>query len=271
MLDLGGGKYCTIVKAVLPISNLRNASSLPGIADSQGSQHAPSTMSRSSLFQNVVSGGLLVCAIVAVATMVRREVRPSLPINRTGASFRPLPPKDWVELRSSGNRLGAGIAALTIVEFVDFECPACRAFEATTLRPFLSSNAMDVALSVRQWPLDYHQFAKPMAIVGECAAEAGRFEAFYFYVFQVWDGTSLPEIKDLVSALGMPGEVELGECLQRPAIATILARDTEIARRIGGTGTPTLIIDGLLAVEIPTRAQLDSLLGLARLPRRSKQ
>lgn len=108
---------------------------------------------RSEVWQNIMSGILVSCAVAAVALMwSRRSTSPGNGI----ASGPPELVADWASVTASGHRLGPSNAAVTIVEFGDFECPVCGAYQAGVLQPFLDANPTSASLIYRHWPLSYH-------------------------------------------------------------------------------------------------------------------
>jgi protein-disulfide isomerase len=66
-------------------------------------------------------------------------------------------------------------ARVKIVEFVDFQCPAC-AYGLKFLRTFIEQHPNDVYVQVRYFPLtNMHHHAMISALYSECAARQGKF------------------------------------------------------------------------------------------------
>ncbi|MDZ4259240.1 MAG: thioredoxin domain-containing protein [Gemmatimonadales bacterium] len=211
-------------------------------------------------FSDVVSGGLFACALVAVGLMIRRDCGSR---GQTGnSSFTAVPVSDWETLSQIGNRIGAPTPSMTIVEFVDFECPACRLFERDVLGPFLAEHRDKVQLVVRHWPLNQHPAAMPMAIASECAADQGAFEQFYRYAFESANVPTVEYPGQVASLIGIPDTARFVGCVQSDSVSARIDRDILAVRSIGGTGTPTIVVDGLKVTGIPTRYQLDSLFAI---------
>ena len=64
---------------------------------------------------------------------------------------------------------GNATAAVTIVEFSDFQCPYC-ARGAETVEQLLEKYPEDVKFVFMHYPLGFHPWARPAAIATECAA-----------------------------------------------------------------------------------------------------
>ncbi len=80
---------------------------------------------------------------------------------------------------------GSRDARVVLIEFSDFECPACAAF-ARDGRPELVKEYVDtgkVLLAFRNFPLPIHPRATPAAVAGWCAAEQGRFTHMHSRLF----------------------------------------------------------------------------------------
>ncbi|MFG0252726.1 MAG: DsbA family protein, partial [Phycisphaerales bacterium JB038] len=92
-------------------------------------------------------------AVVVALHLVTTGRRPS-----TQQLREPKPVEDWSEMAGTGQRFGPREAVLTIVEFGDYECAACRRFHSV-LKEFLGSYPDDVALVYRHWPLQQHLYA----------------------------------------------------------------------------------------------------------------
>ena len=73
--------------------------------------------------------------------------------------------------------LGAPDAPVTVVEFMDYQCPYCKRFIQSTF-PLLKRDFIDtgkVRWIVRDLPLDFHPNARKAAQAAHCAGEQGKF------------------------------------------------------------------------------------------------
>ncbi len=145
---------------------------------------------------------------------------------------------------------------VVLIEFSDFECPYCGRFSKETL-PILAKEFIEtgrVQLVFRHLPLPFHSRGKPSAIAAECAAAQGKFWQMHDLMFQ--DPKKLGD-EDLVAHAAAAGlDLSAFElCVKTDVVATRVAADTEFARSIGLTGTPSFLIgrrtvDGQVAVEV---------------------
>jgi protein-disulfide isomerase/uncharacterized membrane protein len=142
--------------------------------------------------------------------------------------------------------------AVKIVEFADFQCPACRE-SAFHLRTTLFEYRDDVALYFMNYPLDsnfndrmtqqIHTQAGPAAVAAVCAQEFGEFWEYHDELFrqQVSLGPNL--FTRAAEDLGYP-EAEFAECLTRQDVRDRVLSDIASGMATGLTQTPTIFING---------------------------
>ena len=131
-------------------------------------------------------------------------------------------------------------APLTLVEYLDYECPFCaRATgSADEVRAHFGGRLRYVA---RHLPLAVHPHAELAGIAAEAAARQGRFWDMHELLFQRQDRLTF---EDLVAHAG---ELALDldrfvEDLGDPALVERLRRDTRSAAASGVRGTPTFFV-----------------------------
>lgn len=141
---------------------------------------------------------------------------------------------------------------ITLVEFSDFECPACaRAF--TDLSRLLASGQVPVKLVHRNFPLSSdcnpqvtqqgHAHACQAAVAYECAAAQGKSQEYYRTLFQNQSSLDEPSLVGYAARLGLDqGEFE--RCLASPAAAAKVAADVAAGAAAGVESTPTFFING---------------------------
>ena len=80
---------------------------------------------------------------------------------------------------------GSPNARIGIIEYADFECPACGSFVQRTYGDLVAKyvDTGKVRLFFRHFPLPNHQFARSAAVGAHCAGEQGKFWDLYERVF----------------------------------------------------------------------------------------
>jgi thiol-disulfide isomerase/thioredoxin len=86
--------------------------------------------------------------------------------------------------------LGPADAKVTIIEFSDYECPFCKRAEASVAQ-VKQTYGDKIRIAYRNYPLPFHQSARPAAQAAICANEQGKFWAMH---------DKLMEAKDLSAA-----------------------------------------------------------------------
>lgn len=134
---------------------------------------------------------------------------------------------------------GAGV---TIVEFSDFQCPACgHAFP--TVKRLLEQYAGKVRLIFRDFPLPIHPQAPKAAEAGNCAHEQGKFWAMHDWMFTNQQKLAVPDLKAAAAGLGLD-TAKFNACLDSGRYASEWQEDVAEGKRYGVSSTPTFLING---------------------------
>jgi protein-disulfide isomerase len=138
---------------------------------------------------------------------------------------------------------GPAKAAVTIVEFSDFECPFCHQVQET-LKQLIEHYGAEVRLVFKHLPSEGHRNSLPAARAAYCAGEQDRFWQFHDALF---GATKLsPEtFVELTESLGL-GREKFAECLSAERSRAAVVKDIEMARRHRIDSTPSFLINGKL-------------------------
>lgn len=169
-------------------------------------------------------------------------------------------------------------AQVTVVEFSDFECPACKAAQPLVER-LMSTYGESVQFVYRHYPLvSIHPNAQPAAIFAEAAADQGKFWEVHDLLFETqseWsdisDRTELQEtFMRYAESLDMDVE-RLQEKMNDEAVLAVVQRDVSDGNTANISGTPTFYVNGVqtpapqllstvesLVVNIPESGENDS-------------
>ena len=195
---------------------------------------------------NSATAVLTACALTVTVLLVRREVFP--PAERAGQA--PTIQRDWSQYASAGHAMGPAEAAVTIVEFADFQCPFCRMFnqEVDSLR----GQGRSIRVVYRHFPLSIHPFAIPAARASECAGNQGRFEAMHAALFTRPESIGVAPWGWFARRAGVPDSLLFNACTSSSRPIEALAIDTVAGHRLGIQGTPTLLIGRLRVNGLPS-------------------
>ena len=218
-----------------------------------------------AVLSNVLAVLAVGCALVVTALVVKRELSADASLRpRSIQDYEPIEVREWDDLTVSGRRIGPDSALLTIVEFGDFQCPGCRQFQLKALEPIQRAYPDEVAVVFYHWPLPYHRSAYQGARMAECAAAQGQFAEMVSVLYHWQDSL------DYAASSFFAAEAKVGDVVSFDACAAAtdsldrVNSDMERARRLGATGTPTLIINGQLLRYVPDSAGLFAILKQAR-------
>jgi protein-disulfide isomerase len=205
----------------------------------------------------------VICAVIVSGVVVRSRVSnqqtPDALRDTSSVAVR-----NWQALVADGHRIGAEHPRVTILEFGDFECPACRAVEAT-LHSLRSRYPQTVAVVFRHWPLSYHRFAYPAARAAECASAQGKFVEYHDLLYRLQDSLGLISFDEMAHRVRIPSDRAFKDCVGRSGTVPSIERDVAAALAAGGQFTPTLIVNGHRLATVPDSARLERILQ-AELP-----
>lgn len=200
-------------------------------------------------------------AVTGVACLLVLTVSSFFPRDRiepTASSENPEPVSNWESLTSGGHRRGPSDAPVTIVSFVDFECPFCRTFALETERKIARKYQGKIALVVRHLPLSYHRFAEPAAIAAECAAAQERFTQMYDVLYTKQDSLGLKGFREFAGEAGVSDFAAFDDCIASGWATGRIADDVAAAKTAGVHSTPTVIVNGTRLAAGPDEATLDA-------------
>jgi protein-disulfide isomerase len=144
---------------------------------------------------------------------------------------------------------GSADSDVTIVEFLDFQCPAC-AVAAGSVGSIIDTYGDRVAVVIRNFPLtSIHPHAVDSALAFEAAAAQGAATEMYRALFatqEQWSpgrGSQAAVFRDLAEQLGLD-MAEYDRVVADPATLERVSRDNADALGLGLQGTPSFFIDG---------------------------
>lgn len=195
--------------------------------------------------------GLVVAALIAVVAIANLG---------SGDDSTAAPAANASErlVRPDSQRLStADDGKVTFVEFLDFECEACRA-AYPAIEQLREDYDGRVTFVVRNFPL--HNNSEAAARAAEAAAAQGKFEAMYDMLFQTqprWaekDSSQKDVFFGYAEQLGLD-MTQFRAVYDDPAIIEKVRRDKADGIELGVEGTPTFFLNGD-KVEVSSFAEL---------------
>ncbi|WP_216214751.1 DsbA family protein [Amycolatopsis aidingensis] len=237
----------------------------------------------------VSSNTLLTAVVLLVAVVVIGGV---LLVNRTGAqgdgsqgggaSGADTVAAEVLRKPDSHTLLEAPDAKVTVVEFLDYQCPACAGYYRNITTKLEKDYAGRITFVTRNFPLEMHPLAVPAARAAEAAALQGKYPEMYHALFdnyRSWartaDGqaTADPDqaqrhFDDFARQIGLDLD-RFHRDMNSEQVTQRIERDRADAATAGVSGTPTFFINGakftpsgdsFAAVDQQLRTQIDEAL-----------
>jgi protein-disulfide isomerase len=150
-----------------------------------------------------------------------------------------------------GYVLGSDSAAVEIIEYADYQCPACQAFEMVEF-PYVKERLIQtgrVRWVYRDFPLDQpHKWTRLSAHSAACANEQGRFWEQHEALYRTqadWSASS--NAGSMFRSMAEQNGLDMSAydaCMKSLKFAGRIQASSESGIRMGVTSTPTIIVNG---------------------------
>jgi protein-disulfide isomerase len=157
------------------------------------------------------------------------------------------PVKKKLEKGITGPSRGPKDAPVTIVEFGDLQCPACKAAQPAI--EALVAAEPSARFVFQNFPLEMHNWAAKGAAYADCVGQAST-DAFWKFVAKTYEtqGDITAENADekltaLADGAGVKG-ADIAACAGTPVTQSHVDASVALGKSVSVTGTPTLFING---------------------------
>ncbi|OGG00275.1 hypothetical protein A2153_04780 [Candidatus Gottesmanbacteria bacterium RBG_16_38_7b] len=156
---------------------------------------------------------------------------------------RPAPVLERSQLLPAGSYTQGNKEAKTyLVEFSDFQCPACRSFQPQ-VKALVEKNKDKLVFAYRHFPLTQHPLALPAALAAEAAGEQEKFWEMHDYIFENQESLSEEILLSAPEKLGLDKEKYL-KAFKDKKYQDKIDKDTSDGRKFGVDATPTFFLNG---------------------------
>lgn len=157
-------------------------------------------------------------------------------------------PRHEVEIGEQDPSFGPADAAITIVEFTDFECPFCQRHFEQVYPQLLEAYDGQFRYVSKDFPLtSIHPNAVSAAMAAQCAHEQDAYWPYHDLLFQGGLGFSRSSYDSYAEQLELNLE-QFAACLDEERYLEGIEADMAEAIAIGFNSTPTFLINGLALV-----------------------
>jgi protein-disulfide isomerase len=145
--------------------------------------------------------------------------------------------------------LGDAQAAVTLVEYSDFECPVCRNLH-DALRGMLPIYAGKLRVVFKDFPIEQlHPWARTAAIAGRCAYQQDP-KAFWKMYDLIYDnqeiisaGNAWTKMTDYAAQSGLDADT-FKACMAGPEAGAAVTASRENGQKLDVNSTPTVFVNG---------------------------
>ena len=132
---------------------------------------------------------------------------------------------------------------VTIVEYSEFQCPFC-ARVIPTATEVLTKYRGKVRWVVRDFPLSFHDRAKPAAVAARCAMQQGKFWEMYSTLFNNQSALSDKDFVSYAERIKLDKD-KWKKCVDNPTeVLSQVEQNFQSGVRLGVSGTPAFFING---------------------------
>jgi len=153
-----------------------------------------------------------------------------------------------------------GSGQIEIIEFSDFQCPACGA-AYPEIKKFMEQYGDKVKFAYRHFPLPNHQFAWKAGEASECADEQGKFWEFHNKLFENQKVLNVDAIKSYAEQIGLDTE-KFNSCLDSGKMSSKVSAGLSEGQSLGVDSTPTFFINGEKYVGVQNFEKLKQITGV---------
>src|SRR5580765_9086871 len=157
------------------------------------------------------------------------------------------PAKKALEKGITGPSRGPKASPVTIVEFGDLQCPACKAAQPTI--EALVAAEPQARFVFQNFPLEMHNWAAKGAAYADCVGRASN-NAFWKFVAKTYETQSDitaenadEKLTAIADGAGVKG-AEIAACAVKPETKSRIDASVALGKKVDVSGTPTVFING---------------------------
>lgn len=184
-------------------------------------------------------GALTMATVVAGVILLGKQKPKSSPPQTLGTASQ------YELIANSKHTIGDINAPVKVVEFSDFQCPACKAAHPI-IKNILKTKGADVYFVYRHYPLPTHKNSKVAAQAAEAAGSQGKFFEMHDLLFENqknWENAG--NAKEIFESYARQLELDIEKYNQDfDNVIGFVNEDFALGNKSGVSSTPTFFING---------------------------
>ncbi|MDB5220933.1 MAG: hypothetical protein JWO86_8860 [Myxococcaceae bacterium] len=177
-----------------------------------------------------IAGGVITVLLAVIAPVAFGMTKKAIPVD--------VPPVVAEEMRKTPR------GKVTVVDFVDFECPFCR-MTHTDFAPLLAARKDKVRVARKNVPLRMHVHAMDAARAACCGEKLGKGDEIADALFAAPPAELTPEGLEQIAVKHGLDLARFKECFTSSDCEARIKADMDMFHAAGGHGLPTIFIDGM--------------------------
>lgn len=159
-------------------------------------------------------------------------------------------------------------ASVTVTEYGDFQCPACKSAETAVVEPLMAKYGTRIRFVFNHFPIrSLHPFALAAAEASECAADQGKFWEYHDLAYAEQDQLSTAQLRTWAKNLSLDTDL-FERCLKSGIKRDIVMNEYDAGTALDVRGTPTFFVNGTQVQSSvdALSAAIDAALAQGRMP-----
>ncbi|MFJ9554231.1 DsbA family protein [Nocardiopsis sp. NPDC101807] len=211
--------------------------------------------------------GLIMVAVIGLGLLLVLDDRGGAPTARgvpAGPEGTPTAPAGLLVREDSRYLDRVEDSPVTVVEFLDFECEACRA-QFPVMERIREDYDGRINTVIRYFPMPGHTNSEPAAAAVEAAAQQGALEEMYVRMYETqaeWGESRESQagvFAGFAEDLGLDTD-EFTGTVEDPATLERVRSDFEDGVALGVRGTPTIFVNGRPTPSMPGYEALSAMI-----------
>jgi protein-disulfide isomerase len=148
--------------------------------------------------------------------------------------------KDWITGTPSSKKV--------VVEYSDFQCPACKAYEPM-VEQLIAKHSKDIAFVYRHFPLPQHKNSTKGALAAEAAGVQGKFWEMHNMLFEnqdSWAEKSNPQDEYVSYAKKLKLNIDqFTKDMDSDVLKKKIDMQSQSGEQVGVNSTPSFFVNGI--------------------------